>query len=386
MELLAVLVILILIMSVAVPAVSSSLSKNKEKQVQKNKKLLINASEFYVTDNKSLIYDSLSSDDSKTCYIELTSLVNDNYVDESAVVDEDGKKLTGYVVFNGNDYSFSYSDSTNGYKKCGVNNSQNNTDIGVVTFTTGDYISMTPSSKSNTSSLCGDYELNPQELNLWRVISDNGNNVEMISVYVSSKAISFKGKNSFLKYILCLNQLANAYTSKYTISARNIGYSNQTTELDGNIFSETVPWKCTANNSCNSESTCLNNTDWIRCNTTESLGGGDIGYSSDFEKLIAVFGDVYARKVDDKSKNAKYWLSSRGYKYWNENKYAYRAKVVSDGSNGNWIDATDLYKYENGSFSDGTTNPFGLRPIVTIKNNINCKSGSGKINDPYVLD
>ena len=112
-ELIAVLVILISVMMVTIPAVSTSLEKNKVKQIESTKKLLVNASEFYVTNNKSNI--NFSND---YCYIRLDILVSEKYVDKDAVKDPDGKALAGGVVFDIANYSFEYRDSVSGINEC----------------------------------------------------------------------------------------------------------------------------------------------------------------------------------------------------------------------------------------------------------------------------
>ena len=95
-ELISVLVILIAIMAVAVPSISKSLGRSKEKQLERNKKVLENAAEFYVTNNKDEIFGSSGTDN---CYIELDELVSKNYVDKSVIIDSEGNNLSGLIVF-----------------------------------------------------------------------------------------------------------------------------------------------------------------------------------------------------------------------------------------------------------------------------------------------
>ena len=120
-ELLAVLVILISVMTVAVPAISGSLEKSKDKQLDKNKKLLANASDFYVTNNKNIIFENL--DGSTSCFIDLNILKNENYVDSSVLVDMDGNDLSeiAVIVFDSVSYTFTYTlkkDIDNDIKEC----------------------------------------------------------------------------------------------------------------------------------------------------------------------------------------------------------------------------------------------------------------------------
>ena len=98
---------------VTIPAVNSSLEKNKDKQLESTKKLLENASEFYVTNNKDRI-----DFDNTSCYIDINDLVYEQYVDKDAIKKPDGEILEGNVVFYISDYSFRYQDSVDGISKC----------------------------------------------------------------------------------------------------------------------------------------------------------------------------------------------------------------------------------------------------------------------------
>ncbi len=120
-ELLAVLVILISVMTIAVPAISGSLEESKSKQFEKNKKLLANASDFYVTNNKDVIFITLNGNTS--CFIDLNFLKNENYVDSSVLVDIDGNDLSDIaaIVFDSVRYTFTYTlkkDIDNDIKEC----------------------------------------------------------------------------------------------------------------------------------------------------------------------------------------------------------------------------------------------------------------------------
>lgn len=120
-ELLAVLVILISVMTIAVPAISGSLEESKSKQLEKNKKLLANASDFYVTNNKNMIFEKL--DRSTSCFIDLNILKNENYIDSSVLIDMDGNDLSeiAVIVFDSVSYTFTYTlkeDINNDIEEC----------------------------------------------------------------------------------------------------------------------------------------------------------------------------------------------------------------------------------------------------------------------------
>lgn len=99
-ELLAVLVILIAIMSIAIPSISSSLERSKDKQNGARKKVLESAAELYVTDHRNNIDSS--------CCVSLDKLKSENYVDEDAINDADGKKFEGVIYFEKDSNTYEY--------------------------------------------------------------------------------------------------------------------------------------------------------------------------------------------------------------------------------------------------------------------------------------
>ena len=168
----------------------------------------------------------------------------------------------------------------------------------------GDYIKMTPTSTSytlpnelsgcdGTSNTCIQNEINPSELNIWRVIKKNEDGtVDVVSEYVSSKEVSFYGKTGYINYIKALNEVAAQYTNeKYVSRTRHIGYSNQTEVItDTSKLEQTIaPW---------TKRTSLYN-QWTGCDTNiylcgedESLGAGDIGYETDYNLVNNVYGNM----------------------------------------------------------------------------------------------
>ena len=78
----------------------------------------------------------------------------------------------------------------------------------------GDYVKMTPTKSSYTTDTSKTgytktQTINPQELNLWRVISLNDDGtVDVVSEHVSSTAISFEGQTGYQNLVGYLNELA----------------------------------------------------------------------------------------------------------------------------------------------------------------------------------
>ena len=246
---------------------------------------------------------------------------------------------------------------------------------GTVTFKTdnsqsislGSYVKMTPTKSSYTTdtSKTGYTEaqtINPQELNLWRVISiNNDGTVDVVSEHVSSIEIYFQGQTGYLNFVGYLNVLASQYeNSTYTKGSRHFGYNGQTEYItDTSKFTNSAPWTCSTGGSCN---------------PVESQGGGDELYTKDYNLVKSVLGTAWASKPN----GDKYW-------YWMASRYYNYSSTTSWHWNGRHVDpAGDVYSdslYGNpSSYSRNNS----LRPILTLKSGLKY-TGSGTEADPYVL-
>ena len=254
----------------------------------------------------------------------------------------------------------------------------------------GDYIRMTPTSTSYTppgeltgcmnDANCTQNTINPSELNLWRVIKKNDDGtIEMVSEYVSSKTVSFYGKTGFINLVGGLNTIAAQYTnSKYVQNTRHIGYSNQTEKITdtSELFKSPLPWsKKTSDNNkwkgCDL-SRCL-------CGKDEDKGAGDIGYETDYDLVTGALGNMIGKAPDGSEK--RYWLASRILHYLTNNEWYYDIREVIPGG----ILASMGTCGYSGSFSESMAS-FGIRPILTLKSNIEMISGNGKgVSTAYVL-
>ncbi len=235
----------------------------------------------------------------------------------------------------------------------------------------GDYVLMKPtlSSYTTSTSKTGYTEtqtINPQELDLWRVISINDDGtVDIVSEHISSTEVYFQGQTGYQNLVGYLNELASKYeNSKYTKGSRYFGYNGQTEYItDTSKFTTTAPWTCSTGESCN---------------LVESQGGGDTGYTKDYNLVKNILGTVIATSPG--SSNAEYyWVASRHYSYVNSTTYYWQGRYVyNDGS----LVMSRLYSYSSG-FSD-ITRGYKIRPILTLKANIGY-TGSGTKADPYQL-
>ena len=235
----------------------------------------------------------------------------------------------------------------------------------------GDYVLMKPTLSSYTTdtSKTGYTEtqtINPQELDLWRVISINDDGtVDIVSEHVSSTEVYFQGQTGYLNFVGYLNELASKYeNSKYTKSSRAFGYNGQTEYItDTSKFTNPPPWTCSTGESCN---------------PVESQGGGDELYTKDYNLVNNVLGTTVASKPD--GTESYYWMASRYYDYSSTTFYLWSGQIVFPSGA---YASRDLYSYSSSSFFSGRRSN-SLRPILTLKANIGY-TGSGTKEDPYLL-
>ena len=249
---------------------------------------------------------------------------------------------------------------------------------GTVTFKTdnsqsislGSYVKMTPTKSSYTTdtSKTGYPEaqtINPQELNLWRVISLNDDGtVEVVSEYVSSTSIYFEGQTGYQNLVGYLNVLASQYeNSTYTKSSRHFGYNGQTEYItDTSKFTNPAPWTCSTGGSCN---------------PVESQGGGDELYTKDYNLVKNVLGTTIASKPDGTA--YYYWMASRYYNYSSTTNYIWNGWRVDTSGDVNYRNLYYYYSSRFYSYGDSRS----LRPILTLKSGLKY-SGNGTEDKPYV--
>lgn len=240
----------------------------------------------------------------------------------------------------------------------------------------GDYIYMKPTSVSysilNTASgYSYSQTINPSELDLWRVIKKNSDGtIDVVSEYTSSKSIYIVNKNGYKNLVNTLQTIAASYTnSNYVLSTRHTGFNNQTPILSNISFMDQNPplWSTTTNTNIN-----------------ESAGGGDLLYKNDVDLIKAAIGRVRASNNNSRSSETSYWLASRAFVYSNPNSWYYTANNISS----NKVSfGSAMYSYSNGTFSSGSYARYAIRPILTLKPNIEIVSGNGKDpNTPYSFE
>ena len=236
----------------------------------------------------------------------------------------------------------------------------------------GDYVSMTPTKSSYTTDTSktgysSTQIINPQELNLWRVISLNSDGtVDVISEHISTTDVYFTGKTGYQNFVGYLKVLASQYeNSTYTKGSRYFGYNGQTEYItDTSKFTNSAPWTCSTGESCNS---------------VERQGGGDTLYQKDYDLVKNAIGTLEATQVDGSS--SEYWVASRGYYYNSATDYCWLGHYIDSWGS---LDLDYLYDYNGSSFYVLVRIGNALRPIVTLKSGLKY-SGTGTEEDPYTL-
>ena len=255
----------------------------------------------------------------------------------------------------------------------------------------GDYVRMTPTKTSYTidTSKTGYTEaqtIYPSELKLWRVIRKNSNGtVDLISEYVSSTSVNFKGIAGYANYVGYLNTLASQYeNSAYTKGSRYIGYNGQTTTITNtaafNGTSTTAPWENSTTNTANQKP------------ADEDKGAGDTLYTTDTGLVVTSIGTLEAKKCNDINCNnpveqGTYWLASRYYYYsvLVYPSYEFNGRYVDPGLTLFWSSMRTNFIANNTSNWNDYGFSRALRPIVTLKSGLKVGDALGTREDPFVL-
>lgn len=245
----------------------------------------------------------------------------------------------------------------------------------------GDYVSYTPSAQTFTISkdLTGytsDQTINPSELNLWRVIKKNENGtIDLISEYLPSSKISFKGKIGYINYVYALNLLASSYEiNGITIGSRHMGYDRQTQVITNTSKLETTtkPWK-------SGSYSILGKWDlW------EFQGMGENWYITDFN-LVKQACNLITPVINNKELTPEYYISSRYYTYdsVNDTNWRFGLRVVRNGTM-NGIGGIYQYNDKKGYYEITATAYY--RPIVVLKDNLSAKTGDGSASNPWQIN
>ena len=255
------------------------------------------------------------------------------------------------------------------------------------TLELGDYVTIVPdkSTYNIPAGLTGYYDqkITPNELTLWRVIKVNTCNVEVVSEYVSSTDVYFRGTTGYKNFVGALNTIASAYeNSSLTVGSRYMGYDGQTEYItDTSAF----------DGSTNTAPSTTSTTSPTSGTGQEYRGGvlGDTLYLKDYLLVSNVYKSdtttygskgLKAYKVTATSTSTTYWLASRNFRYYSATRFNFYGRYVYASG--------DLSSNIIRSYSSGWVDHYSssaLRPILTLKSGITKSGGSGTKDSPYTL-
>ena len=170
--------------------------------------------------------------------------------------------------------------------------------------------------------------------------------VEVISEYVSSVAVTFRGEVGYQNLVGYLNVLASQYENNtYTAGSRYFGYYGQTEYItDTSKFTTLAPWNHSTKD-----------------NTVEIQGGGDILYQKDYDLVNTALKTLEATKPNDRVKS-NYWVASRYYLYTSSSNYQWSGRYINLSGK---VSESPLYflkeNLQKGNYS------YSLRPILILK-------------------
>ncbi len=285
---------------------------------------------------------------------------------------------TGYDNTNSGMSSDNVQDALDELYQCAENQG-----VSDLTLSVGDVVQMTPTLSSYTTEpkytgYNTPETINPQELNLWRVIRVNDDGTyDAVSEYVSSTDVTFQGTTGYQSFVYYLNVLASKYeNTKFTVDSRYMGYNGQTLFITDTSYFDGTDLKAS--------------TEWTSSTsgtpTEEYLGRGDSLYTTDYELVKAAYGGTansyaIANKVGT-STATEYWLGSRYY-YYNGTSLRlgfFGKYIVTNGNLGRGV----LRQFKGGDWDVYNDGSYALRPIITLRSGLR-GTGSGTASDPYVL-
>ena len=300
------------------------------------------------------------------------------------VIEVDLSKISTATANNNNNNNDNNNNNNNTEDNGEGNSDKLPANTKITNLKVGDYIYLTPSSNkytiSKSDSGCdSDQTINPQKLNVWRVIKKNSDGtIELVSVYTqgqsATKGICLKGMTGYKNAVDVLENIASSYSKgNYTTKTRYMGYNGQTKKItDTSKISVAEPGMCTFNqvdNLCNT-----------RNNDFEQYGGGDMLHSNDVSLVRTSLGDLMANNVDNIEKTSPYWLASRVYTYSKNSYWFLRVRAVNQS--GELNNDAGLYAYDGGRKEERAFD-LNVRPIITISSELFLKDGKGTKEEPY---
>ena len=181
----------------------------------------------------------------------------------------------------------------------------------------------------------------------WQVLSNDGTKVELISLDIC-KNVTLSGETGYKEAVKKLNAEAQSYlNTSYAISARSVG--------EGSLSTDTVM-------------------ETLQHNPSDYLQLTDVEYYKDFSNMN-YSGTLAA------SSGSEYWIASRRATNMVEG-CAFDVRTIK------WeiLSLSDLFFTYASGRSNTYSDVYGLRCVVTLKDDLKITGGSGLEGDGYILD
>jgi len=243
----------------------------------------------------------------------------------------------------------------------------------------GDYITYVPSSTSYTvpttvSGYTSNQNFNPSGTRSWRVLSNDGENIEIISTE-SVGTLYLGGETGYINAVQTLNDMSRAFVnSTYAESGRSLGY-----------YDETRYTSETNSGSAMTEAELANYKviDTSIYPVSENINGG-FPYA-DYQYIAE--GTTNLNKVIG---NGAVWLASRFEEGLSDSSFYVRYK--NGTSSAVVAELLKRFYYYVDNYDEGywetsvSRHSYGVRPIVTLKADLKVTTGSGTESDPYIIN
>ena len=417
-EMIACMVLVGLISIVAIPKIQNQIANKKKDINNASLEIIYQAADLYMDNNE---VKKCSKQNDNYC-VTLDELVSNGYLDKNIINYTNGNKipLNNYVKTTFNNFN-EYSDHeitetcTTTVDNTNCESTPTPTPAREYLYdkiSLGEYVKLTPipTSYNIRMALTGadsNQFINPSLMQYWRVINKkNDGTIELVSEYVQGP-VTFQGETGYKNLVGTLNLIAaQYYNDKYTLPNRvapyfrEIGYDGQTEYITGDLT--------TANagnmNSDYDTSACAIGGDLADYDISEKNGGigGDNLYWKDLQLLKNALGPVdlvqlgWSGYHSENGIDTNYIDRDGVVQYYNYDGYYLASRhyngdgvwgVKSAGHNCNGQRTlyeprcadSNIWCYQDGIETGATQDAsYYVRPIITLKANIEVPSGDGK--------
>jgi prepilin-type N-terminal cleavage/methylation domain-containing protein len=233
--------------------------------------------------------------------------------------------------------------------------------------TVGQYVNYTPSSTSYTvsttdSGYTSGQTYNPSTITSWRVFSNDGTTVKLISTE-SVGDLRLTGATGYAKAVNTLNNLCAAYVNTtYATSGRSLGYKEGSSMEEINTGTYPLTWAKT----------------YPKENLPENAFPYIDTYYTDDTTIINANSGALRH-----SSSGYIWLASRGMLSTSSNSFFYVCGISNSGGLNNYTNY--LYISDSVGTEHNGSRVNGVRPVVSLQSVIEVSNGVGTSTSPYEI-